>query len=331
MQSKRHPRRFSSELAIRPDPFSKTAAKRKPPRGHTPPRRIPVKTVSMKYRRQPTQASSGSSRAFDPKHEKVEVIQASKAVHGPEVYRMENTPRGICIIINNEEVMRHCRKIEAFNKDAEKMKSLFTKLNFDVTEKRNLTAGGILLELVNTCDSEDLECADCLVIIIISCGTKDVIYGTDGEELCLDSDVYPLFNEVNCPEFRGKPKLFFVQTCQNEHIKSRTKDGSCAVANEARMEYPASRWSNIYCAHGTIPDPGTRRWGLEDEDTKMRTGFLSAISSVFCQHAATSPLEDLMLKVNDEITQRAVTRSQKETLHIGPNSLTKMLYFNPGF
>lgn len=246
----------------------------------------------------------------------------------PEEYRIEN---GICIIINNGEGRCHSWKKKAFDKDAEKMKLLFTQLNFKVIEKKNITAGGILLELVNQGDSEDLDVADCLLVIIMSCGTKDEIYGTDGEELCLDSDVYPLLNEVNFPEFQGKPKLFLVQTGQNEHIKDRTKDGSHVVADEARLEYAASRWSNIYCAHGTIPDPGTRRWGREDEETKMGTGFLSAVYSVFLQHASTTALNDLMLKVADQMTPGSVTRSEKQIPHIGSNGLTKKLYFNTTF
>lgn len=277
----------------------------------------PLKAADQKRSRQQGPLRNGPTSSLNRNHEEHEVIQAVQSVPEAEVYRMERKPRGMCIIINNEQTGGNSNQKEAANNDAHNMKSLFTELGFNVTEKINLTAGGILLELVIASDTEELENADCLVVVLISSGNKDVIRGTDGEELYLRRQVYPLFNEVNCPDLQGKPKLFFVQTFENSHADGRTMDGPHSTAPEAGLEYYPSRWSDMYCAHGTIPSNVTGTW------------FLSAINSVFRQRPLMGDFNELMTRVADEMTQRSVTRPQK--LNINPNELKKKLYFNPGF
>lgn len=254
--------------------------------------------------------------ALDKKQKRVEVFQATKAVHGPQVDRIKNKPRGMCIIFNNGELNADSNQKEACNNDAENLKSLFADLGFNVIEYRNLKAGNILLELVNASDSEDLKFADCLIVIFMTCGTKDVIRCADGE-LCLNRQVYPLFNQVNCPDLQGKPKLFFVQTSENRDVKGRSKNGSDSIASEAGLEYSGSRWSDMYCAHGTIPS------NVPVRKTKEGTWFLSAVHSVFRQHAATDGLKDLMQRVANVMTEQSLTRTPNKALNVLCNRLKK--------
>ncbi|KAL1466975.1 hypothetical protein MTO96_042396, partial [Rhipicephalus appendiculatus] len=58
------------------------------------------------------------------------------------------------------------------------------------------------------------EGADCLVVILMSHGKKDMIDGIDGEQVHLFDDVFTLFNNEKCPALQGKPKLFFIQACR---------------------------------------------------------------------------------------------------------------------
>lgn len=267
--------------------------------------------------------SAGSSSTFIPKPQVLDVIQAVETVDKLEVYTMERKPRGMCYIIYNQEIGGHSIQQEAAKNDAKNMKSLFTELGFNVIEKSNLTAGGILLQLVFASDAEELENADCLVVILILPGNKDVIRGADGEELYLWRQVYPLFNEVNCPDLQGKPKLFFVQTYENSHVDGRTMNAPISAAPDAGLDYCPSRWSDMYCAHGTI----SRNVSLRKTETG--TWFLSAVYSVFSQHAHKNDLNELMQRVTDVMTQRSAARTQRQILNICPNELKKKLYFNP--
>jgi len=65
----------------------------------------------------------------------------------------------------------------------------------------------------------DLEHMECYVLVICSHGTREGIYGTDGEVISLDN-VVSYFDGQHCKLLEGKPKLFFIQACQGGRIYS---------------------------------------------------------------------------------------------------------------
>jgi len=69
---------------------------------------------------------------------------------------------------------------------------------------------------------------DAFVLVILSHGNKDGVYGTDGSEssgpakgfISLE-DITALFDGSKCESLRGKPKMFFIQACQGGEHWSR--------------------------------------------------------------------------------------------------------------
>ena len=54
---------------------------------------------------------------------------------------------------------------------------------------------------------------ECVVLIIMSHGETNGIYGTDGKLTKLN-DMTDIFSSSQCPELKEKPRLVFVQACR---------------------------------------------------------------------------------------------------------------------
>ena len=53
---------------------------------------------------------------------------------------------------------------------------------------------------------------DCFVMVILTHGIGDLIIMSDGEPLAVNN-IINQFDTVNCPNLKGKPKLFFIHAC----------------------------------------------------------------------------------------------------------------------
>ena len=50
-------------------------------------------------------------------------------------------------------------------------------------------------------------------------GDKGVLYGVDDVPVSLNEIQYEAFNDLTCPDLKGKPKVFIVLACQGEKIQ----------------------------------------------------------------------------------------------------------------
>ena len=83
---------------------------------------------------------------------------------------------------------------------------MHVKRNLRYDEMRNATS--------NFAKEIDHEKYDAFVLIVMSHGgDRDVIYGVENRVVRVE-DLMSEFTEANCPGLRGKPKLFFIQTCR---------------------------------------------------------------------------------------------------------------------
>jgi len=71
--------------------------------------------------------------------------------------------------------------------------------------------------------SRDHSAYDAFVLVILSHGNTDGVYGTDADPskksgFILLDDIRSCFYVSNCRSLSGKPKMFFIQACQGrEH------------------------------------------------------------------------------------------------------------------
>lgn len=69
----------------------------------------------------------------------------------------------------------------------------------------------------NEAREEDYKGACVFILLVMSHGGKGHVYGVDGSQdrnnVSID-EIMDIFNGQNCPGLNGKPKLVFIQACQ---------------------------------------------------------------------------------------------------------------------
>ncbi|OWF53615.1 Caspase-2 [Mizuhopecten yessoensis] len=131
-------------------------------------------------------------------------------------YRMESTPRGYCLIINNrdytQESLMDPRTGTDVNRD--ELRQVFQELGFHVDAKDNLTGQAMKDTLKNFAAYEGLTRVDSLIVAFLCHGNSEKMYGVDGVPLYLQQDVFKVFSPHECPVMKGKPKLFLINSCR---------------------------------------------------------------------------------------------------------------------
>jgi len=102
---------------------------------------------------------------------------------------MEQNPRGICLIINNEHFydQNNVENVEmrryGTDMDASRLKNLFEKLNFQVemfVDLREIEMRRVINEFACECE-QNANRFDAICLIVLSHGTDGYIYGVDFE------------------------------------------------------------------------------------------------------------------------------------------------------
>ncbi|KAH9377846.1 hypothetical protein HPB48_008920 [Haemaphysalis longicornis] len=275
------------------------------------------------------------NRTFTPENEKIEASEVSLPMVMPEVYSMTRKPRGQCIILNNVHFDSCSESREGSEHDVDRMHALFTKFHFDVTTRSDLSAQDMKDLLKGVSKEESHKDADCLVVILMSHGKEGTIYGSDGQEVHLEPDVYGPFNNCNCSALQGKPKLFFIQACRGDEWDNgtddvrETSDSSHRADEGSRMtsRRPSKRIpgvSDMYIAYATIPGY------VALKNKQIGSWFLSAVSEVFTKHACTMSLDGLMERVHEKVMSYHAHDGSKQTPTVSKHGWRKGLFFNPG-
>uniref|UniRef100_A0A8C3CBT5 Caspase 8 n=1 Tax=Cairina moschata TaxID=8855 RepID=A0A8C3CBT5_CAIMO len=138
-----------------------------------------------------------------------------------EAYKMTSRPRGVCLILNNHNFAKARKAVPELKKmndrngtdvDAAALSKVFGTLHFIIEEYKDLTAEEIR-KIVNIYRCKDHNDKDCFVCCVLSHGKKGIIYGVDGQEVHIQ-ELTTSFTGQNCHSLAGKPKVFFVQACQ---------------------------------------------------------------------------------------------------------------------
>ncbi|KAH7955702.1 hypothetical protein HPB52_002900 [Rhipicephalus sanguineus] len=157
-------------------------------------------------------AEDGHRTVGEPGACELRVVPAKEQKRGRHVYPMVHSPRGICLIINNHDFGDSKR--EGSEHDVRRMRYLFEALHFKCIVHWDLPESEMKKKVEEVAALKEHEVADCLVVILMSHGEQNMIYGVDRGKLHLENDIISLFDDENCPALRGKPKVFFIQACR---------------------------------------------------------------------------------------------------------------------
>ena len=139
-----------------------------------------------------------------------------------DIYPMISLPRGYCLLIDNHRFNPpepgttdepNLQNRMGSEEDADRLSNVFSQLFFHVLRFTNQSANQMEDLLRNLSKNENLVIHDALAVIILSHGSKNGIYGSDGHILSVDT-ILEMFNNENCPNLRNKPKMFFLSACR---------------------------------------------------------------------------------------------------------------------
>ncbi|KAI5609057.1 caspase-9, partial [Silurus asotus] len=268
-------------------------------------------------------------------------------------YKMEASPSGICLLINNVEFdsASELNNRKGSDIDSEKLEQRFKALNFSVIVKRNLKYKQIRHELSVLAKMDHSE-YDCCVVIILSHGTEashnrfpGAVHGVDGPSVPVQI-ITNYLNGQNCPSLQGKPKLFFIQACgggekdtgfevspdevqctevrldeQVDAIPTSSSSDSLSMSDEpdARTTLPTP--SDILVSYSTFP--GYVSW----RDTNKGSWYVETLDSILETNAATDDLATMLIMVNNEVSQISAKGLYKQ-MPGSFNFLRKLFYFH---
>ncbi|CAK6954982.1 caspase-9 [Scomber scombrus] len=267
-------------------------------------------------------------------------------------YKMDATPCGHCLIINNVdfEEQSSLNNRKGSNIDCDKLERRFKALNFDVKVRTNLKQRQIKHEL-SALSKKDHSQYDCCLVIMLSHGTEvshsrfpGAVYGVDGQHVTVQY-ITNYLNGQNCPSLQGKPKLFFIQACgggekdtgfevspdesqppiggaddQTDAIPMSSSSDSLSMSDEpdARATLPTP--SDILVSYSTFP--GYVSW----RDTQAGSWYVETLDRILEENATTDDLVTMLMMVNNEVAQNSAKGLYKQ-MPGSFNFLRKLLYF----
>ncbi|XP_046335677.2 caspase-2-like [Haliotis rufescens] len=275
------------------------------------------------------------------------------------VYSMQRNPRGMVLIISNEDFSQARANKEKLDDrkgsetDTTSLDVLFKQMHFQTIIYKNETKEGILKAVRKVRDTMQQGQQECFICFLLSHGSGGGVYGVDGQVADI-MEITTLFDNENCKQLAGKPKLFFIQACrgnkcdmgvalppdqqedpahgdirlreQNKNMEGVVKSlkgvaisqPSDTVA-DACSETRVPKGADVFVAFATTPEYMSYR------NTRRGTWFVQAITYIFQRFAYRKDLSDMMTKVNLLVTRGNVMQvSQCVT------TLRKSLYFFPG-
>uniref|UniRef100_A0A3B4ZEK0 Caspase 9 n=1 Tax=Stegastes partitus TaxID=144197 RepID=A0A3B4ZEK0_9TELE len=267
-------------------------------------------------------------------------------------YKMDASPCGLCLIINNMEFepQTELSNRKGSNIDCDKLESRFKALNFTVEVKTNLKQRQIKHALSALCKKDHSQ-YDCCVVIMLSHGTEvshnrfpGAVYGVDGQHIPVQL-ITNYLNGQHCPSLQGKPKLFFIQACggdekdtgfevspdeaapsiggeddQTDAIPTSSSSDSLSTSDEVDARATLPTPSDILVSYSTFP--GYVSW----RDTQAGSWYVETLDRILEENANTDDLVTMLMMVNHEVSQNSAKGLYKQ-MPGSFNFLRKLLYF----
>ena len=131
-------------------------------------------------------------------------------------YKMTSNPRGMALIIDNED-FENLPPRRGSHIDSDCLAKLYQQLGFWVVIKKNLRKLSLEFELFSFATDNVHHQLDMAIITVLSHGENGSIICTNGEKILIE-DILSKFNNKEAPPLKGKPKFFIFQSCRGLKI-----------------------------------------------------------------------------------------------------------------
>ncbi|XP_051997158.1 caspase-8-like [Xyrauchen texanus] len=223
-------------------------------------------------------------------------------------YKITQIPRGICVIFNNVHFATMNER-NGSDEDQESLDKVFRWLAFEVVVHRNKTAAemqDLLKDLGKTVDG------DCFICCVLSHGSKDGVYGTDGRVVTVDEIREP-FNGINCQRLAGKPKVFFIQACRGKKNQSLVKvqaDGPEGAESEIEVDADGFEIS-IPADSDFLIARSTTEGHYSYRKPEIGSWFIQSLCQQLKKHCPQgTDLQTILLCVNDDVSRQGINCKQ---------------------
>jgi len=161
-----------------------------------------------------------------------------------------------------------------------------------------------MLKLLKETAEQDFSSYACFVCEIHGFGSKDEIYGKDGEVISLDV-ITSLFSQNKCPSLKGKPKIFLIEAVHKGDKVSGSDPSSSPTVSEGD-----------FLINYATPE-------MDKFISPLR--ITSAVIHVFEVYSAKEDLVNMMMRVNKLTTKSYSDRKIPSPTLV--STLTKKVFF----
>ncbi|CAF0938229.1 unnamed protein product [Brachionus calyciflorus] len=277
-----------------------------------------------------------------------------------QCYPMYKNPRGQCLIINIYQITGMPPRRWS-DRDTDALKQLFEQLLFNVNvytdSTHDLSIQNLKQIIKNFADMKEHEEAQSCVICLMSHGEEGYLTTKEGDKILLD-EVFTMFNNLNCPNLAGKPKLFFIQSCRDDPVNGPAedlgirlsfslgdeKDGNDShqyTQSDNNSHFKPQKYQNITSNNSQIfyhiPSQcdmligyPTQKGFIAYRKPEIGSWYMNAIVQIFSKYAHNTDLCAMLNMVNSLISNE-VTNTGKKQMSEYTSKLTKpYFYFFPG-
>ncbi|PIC35007.1 hypothetical protein B9Z55_014495 [Caenorhabditis nigoni] len=263
------------------------------------------------------------------------------------MYRNFSSPRGLCLIINNE----HFEQMPTRNgtkADKDNITNLFRCMGYTVICKDNLT-GREMLSTIRSFGRNDMH-GDSAILVILSHGEENVIIGVDDVSVNVH-EIYDLLNAANAPRLANKPKLVFVQACRGERRDNGfpvldSVDGVPSLIRRGWDNRDGPLFNFLGCVRPQVQQVWRKKPSQADmliayattaqyvswRNSARGSWFIQAVCEVFSLHAKDMDVVELLTEVNKKVACGFQTSQGSNILKQMPeltSRLLKKFYFWP--
>ncbi|XP_035696882.1 caspase-2-like [Branchiostoma floridae] len=276
------------------------------------------------------------------KHCTADFFQQTMVKHKP--YKMTASPRGLALILSNIGFGQESgfQDRAGGEIDLENAKNLLGGLGFKIFSEENKCAEDMFSILKNFAAKEEHKAADACIVVLMSHGALGQIYGTDGKPVKYN-DIFEVFNNNNCPNLQGKPKLFFIQACRGAEVDKGTDAPDSEGKQMQELLGPSSRGTDQTDAKQPLPTRSdmllsyaTQQGNVSFRNSEYGSWYIQTITKVFMEHAKDRELSSLLRMVNRFVSQKSASCPQTPEYHGGKecceyvDTLRNDFYFFPG-
>ncbi|XP_076044408.1 caspase-2-like isoform X2 [Oratosquilla oratoria] len=256
-----------------------------------------------------------------------------------EVYKNSSMPRGL-VFLANYKIFRDTEEHPTRNGseiDVKNLSLLFHEMGYKIPfQLHNLTRMDTHKKLEEFSELPELADVDSCIVVIMSHGHDEKSFYTHDNQVVRNEEVIDYFNNRNCPNLKGKPKIFIFQHCRGKMHDRGVASQVKGVANIRGLPVETDGGNKGLTSNGREPTYtdmffvySTLEGYVSYRDPDHGSWLILGICWVFMNYAYKLDLDALMKKVSREVRKNYTDEGRKQICEIVNWGFDRHFFFNP--